>query len=123
MARPDEAATDPDNAAKILALPPQQRIARLVAMQPAEADAFFKSLRGPQRSALIAGMQPELRETVGALENPQRTVAEELIAQRLTRDIYSNAQLEEVGRPRRRTWWPRKSRDRSEPRWTKHPDA
>jgi len=65
-------------------------------MQPAEFDEFFKSLKGPQRTALMAGLTPDMKETVGALENPQRTVAEELIAQRLTRDIYSNAQLHEV---------------------------
>jgi uncharacterized protein (DUF1800 family) len=82
--------------ASILALPAQQRIARLIAMQPIEADTFFKSLKGPQRAALSAGMEPELKETVGALENPERTVVEELIAQRLIRDIYSNAQLQEV---------------------------
>ena len=55
-----------------------------------------RSLKGPQRAALSADLPPELKETVGALENPQRTVVEELIAQRLTRDIYSNAQLQEV---------------------------
>jgi uncharacterized protein (DUF1800 family) len=88
--------TDPARIPAALALPPQQRIIRLSAMQPAEFDEFFKSLRGPQRAALIAGLSPEMKETVGALENPQRTVAEELIAQRLTRDIYSNAQFQEV---------------------------
>ena len=89
-------AADSDVAAAVLALAPQQRLARLAAMQPADADAFFKSLKGPQRAALMAGMTPEQRETAGALENPERTVVEELIAQRLTRDIYSRAQLEEV---------------------------
>jgi uncharacterized protein (DUF1800 family) len=89
-------AADPVLLADVLALSPQERIARLVAMQPAEADAFFKSLRGPRRTALTAGMPPALKETVAALENPERAVVEELIAQRLTRDIYSSAQLQEV---------------------------
>jgi uncharacterized protein (DUF1800 family) len=80
----------------IVALPPQQRVAGLAAMQPSEFDAFFKSLRGPERAALVTGMSPEMKETVSALENPQRTVVEELFAERLTRDIYSDAQLEEV---------------------------
>jgi uncharacterized protein (DUF1800 family) len=80
----------------VLSLPPPQRVARIVAMQPAVAEAFFESSRGPKRTALVAGMSPELRETIGALENPERTVVEELIDQRLTRDIYSNAQLQEV---------------------------
>ncbi len=90
------AGLEPSRIAALLALPSQQRIRRLSAMQPAEFDELFKSLRGPQRAALMAGLSPEMKETVGALENPQRTVAEELIAQRLTRDIYSNAQLQEV---------------------------
>jgi len=89
-------AIQPENPSGILALPPQQRIARLIAMKPAEADAFFKSLKGPQRAALAADMPPELKETVAALENPERTVVEALIAQRLTRDIYSSAQLQAV---------------------------
>jgi uncharacterized protein (DUF1800 family) len=95
-AKSGDVKTDRDLVEEVFALEPQQRIARLVAMQPANAEVFFKSLRGPQRAALVAGMPPELRETVGALENPERTVVEELIAQRLTRDIYSPAQLEEV---------------------------
>jgi uncharacterized protein (DUF1800 family) len=95
-AAPASSGIDPTHISTVLALPPQQRVIRLSAMQPAEFDEFFKSLRGPQRAALIAGLSPEMKETVGALENPQRTVAEELIAQRLTREIYSNAQLQEV---------------------------
>jgi len=81
---------------QVLALPPQQRVAQLAAMQPADFDSFIKSLRPPQRVALNAGLTPELKLTVAALENPERLVAEDLIAQRLTRDIYSNAQLQEV---------------------------
>jgi uncharacterized protein (DUF1800 family) len=82
--------------ARILALPPQQRVARLVAMQQPEFDAFRKSLKGPQRNALYAGLTPAQKEVALALEGPQRVVNEELVAQRLTRNIYSNAQLQEV---------------------------
>jgi uncharacterized protein (DUF1800 family) len=77
-------------------LPPQQRVARLAAMRQPDFDDFFRSLRPIQRAALIAGLTPDLREVVLALENPQRLVNQELIAQRLTRDIYSSAQLQEV---------------------------
>ena len=65
---------------QILALPPQQRVAQLAAMQPADFESFIKSLRPPQRVALNADLTPELKLTVGALENPERLVAEELIA-------------------------------------------
>ena len=81
---------------RILALPPQQRVLRLQQMQPEDFESFIKSLRPVQRQALVAGMSPDLKESVGALENPEQTTAQELFAERLTRDIYANAQLQEV---------------------------
>ena len=41
-------------------------------------------------------MNPAQRELVAALQGPQQVINQELAAQRLTRDIYSNAQLQEV---------------------------
>ena len=87
---------DPSKITAILALDPQQRVARLAAMQPEEFQSFIRSLRPVQRVALNAGLTPELKLTVAALESPERVVGEELIASRLTHDIYSNAQLQEV---------------------------
>ncbi len=92
----DQAPVDDAIIQRILALPPQQRVMRLQSMQPEEFDGFMKSLKGPQRQALMTGLNPDLKESVGALENPERTTAEELFAQRLTRDVYANAQLQEV---------------------------
>ncbi|HZP07369.1 MAG TPA: DUF1800 family protein [Terracidiphilus sp.] len=80
----------------ILNLPPRQRVAQLAAMEPPAFESFIRSLRGPQRIKLNADLSPELKETVADLENPQRLVVAELISQRLARDIYSNAQLQEV---------------------------
>ena len=82
--------------ARVLALQPQDRVRRLQAMQPAEFDNFVKSLKPAQRAALVAGMSPELRESVEDLAAPEQTVVKELFAERLARDIYSNAQLQEV---------------------------
>jgi uncharacterized protein (DUF1800 family) len=82
--------------ADLMALPPGQRVARLVAMQPEEFDAFIKSLRPPQRARLDADMTPGLKETLLDLEGPERLVVEELMAQRLAHDVYSSAQLQEV---------------------------
>jgi uncharacterized protein (DUF1800 family) len=81
---------------RMLELPPQQRVLHLVAMEPESFDAFFKSLKPQQRNALTQDLPPDLKEVVADLENPQRLVNEEIIAQRLTRDIYANAQLQEV---------------------------
>ncbi len=80
----------------LLALPPRDRVMRLVAMSRFEFDGFFDSLRPAQRELFVADLNPDQREVVAALKGPERLVAEELIAQRLTRDIYSTAQLQEV---------------------------
>jgi uncharacterized protein (DUF1800 family) len=96
---PAPPAVDEATIQRILALPPQQRVARLQQMQPAEFDGFMASLKlskPAHRQALMAGMSPDLKEAVGALENPEQTVAQELFGERLTRDIYANAQLQEV---------------------------
>ena len=81
---------------RMLDLAAQQRVQHLVAMEPEAFESFFKSLKPQQRNALLQDLPPDLREVVLDLENPQRLVNEEIIAQRLTRDIYSNAQLQEV---------------------------
>ncbi|MGD0733629.1 MAG: DUF1800 domain-containing protein [Terracidiphilus sp.] len=94
--KPALPAFDPALIAEILALPAQSRIARLAIMKQPEYDAFRKALKPPQRTALLAGLTPAQKEFVSALENPQRLVADELASQRLVRDIYSNAQLQEV---------------------------
>jgi len=78
----------------VIALAPSERVERLSAMQPDEFESFIKSLKGPQRQALLAGLSPDLRECVEDLENPRQMVVQELSAQRLTRDIASNAQLQ-----------------------------
>ena len=98
MATPTPAAPPLDDGQfrRLLDLAPQQRVQHLVAMQPEAFEPFFKSLRPQQRNALLQDLTPDLREVVQDLENPQRLVNEEIIAQRLTHDIYSNAQLQEV---------------------------
>ena len=82
--------------ADVLALQPEERVRRLQAMQPEEFESFIKSLKPVQRAALVAGMSPDLKESVEDLAAPEQTVVRELFAERLTRDIYSNAQLQEV---------------------------
>ena len=97
-AAPDQPDQDipPALITSILAMQPHQRVVALAAMPQPRFDAFLKVLKGPQRAALIADMTPDLKETVGALENPDKVVVEELMAQRLTRDIYAQTQLNEV---------------------------
>jgi len=80
----------------ILALLPAQRVSHLLAMTQPEFDSFRKALKPAQCNALTDGFSPRDKQTVAALENPQRVVVEELTEQRLARDIYSSAQLQEV---------------------------
>jgi uncharacterized protein (DUF1800 family) len=80
----------------VLALPPDQRITRIVSMRPDEYEQFRSSLKGPQKSQLLQGLLPEQQEYLHSYENPTRTVVEELQSQKLLRDIYSSRQLQEV---------------------------
>jgi uncharacterized protein (DUF1800 family) len=86
----------PQQFQSLLALPPRDRMLSLAAMQGPDLDRFVAGLKAPQRAALLAGFTPEMRETIDDLEAPERTVVDELLSERLTRDIYSNAQLQEV---------------------------
>jgi uncharacterized protein (DUF1800 family) len=96
VSEPDQPLFDSSLISSILTLAPEQRVARLATMTQPEFDGFRKALKPKQRTALNDGLNPTQREFVAALENPQRVIVEELDAQRLTRDIYSNAQLQEV---------------------------
>ncbi|MGD0095421.1 MAG: DUF1800 domain-containing protein [Terracidiphilus sp.] len=80
----------------ILALPPKQRVSRLLAMTPQELENLRQELKGPQRELLIDRMTAGEREVVADLENPSNAVINEMKEQRLTRDLYSPAQLQEV---------------------------
>jgi uncharacterized protein (DUF1800 family) len=80
----------------VLALPPGDRVHRILFMQPVEYEQFHSGLKGPQKAQLTQDLTPEQRELLTDYENPTRTVIEELQAQRLLRDIYSSHQLQEV---------------------------
>jgi uncharacterized protein (DUF1800 family) len=80
----------------VLNLPPDARVSRILAMQPAEYDEFRSSLKPPQKTQLTQDLTSQQRELLSDFDNPTRTVVEELQSQRLLRDIYSSHQLQEV---------------------------
>ena len=90
---------DPALVAEIAALPPPQRMSRLANMPEPDLDTLLKGLKPPSTPCYRSRISPPSRE--GSISLPssltQRCVVNQEIAeQRLTRDIYSNAQLLEV---------------------------
>lgn len=83
-------------AIKIVNLPPDQRMKKILAMQPADLAAFRKSLTPVELAAAAEGLTPEQREVLMALGGAPRLVDTEVLATRLVRDIYSQRQLQAV---------------------------
>jgi uncharacterized protein (DUF1800 family) len=80
----------------ILALPPKQRVTRLLAMSPEKLESLRQNFKGQQRAQLLDKMTAGEREVVADLESPVNAVVNEMKEQRLTRDVYSPAQLQQV---------------------------
>ncbi len=83
-------------AVKIINLPPDERMQRVLSMKPAELTAFSKSLSRGEQAALAEGLSPIQREELAALKGSPRMVGAELLQSRMLRDIYSERQLEAV---------------------------
>jgi uncharacterized protein (DUF1800 family) len=84
------------DATNVVNLPSDQRVKKLLSMQPEDFRDFLQHLSRPDRVALFTDLTPEQRETVFALINPQLVVGGEVLVTRLLRDIYSERQLEAV---------------------------
>jgi uncharacterized protein (DUF1800 family) len=88
---------DFDEVQAVLAVAPEQRVARLVAMSPEEMLAFRAALRPVEKIQLIEGLTPGQVEIVGSLiEAPIRVVGAEALESRLDRDVFSERQLQAV---------------------------
>ncbi len=81
---------------RLLSLPPGPRMAKVLSLAAGEYAPFRHQLSPVQRTALEAGMSPEQRETLIALENPRQVVQSELLQSRVLRAVYSQRQLQEV---------------------------
>ncbi|MBV9573486.1 MAG: DUF1800 domain-containing protein [Acidobacteriales bacterium] len=84
------------NSDEILSLPADQRMQAILRLRPEAQIALVSLLKGPKRDQLTDGMNPEQRETVLALNNPQQVVNEELLQGKILRATYSERQLQEV---------------------------
>jgi uncharacterized protein (DUF1800 family) len=83
-------------AVKIINLPPDERMQRILGMPPEELIAFRKSLSQRELAEAAEGLTPIQRETLAALQGSPRMVGAELLESRMLRDIYSERQLEAV---------------------------
>ncbi len=84
------------DAVKVINLPPDQRMQRILAMPPEELVRFRKSLSKSELLAAAQGLSPMQRETLAALQGSPRMIGAELLETRMLRDIYSERQLEAV---------------------------
>ena len=81
----------------VVNLPPAQRVAKIMAMSPADLEAFYKSLTPQEKRGLVEDLTPQQRETLLALaQSGAAGGAGNWWASRLLRDVYSNRQLEAV---------------------------
>src|SRR5215469_11428266 len=70
-----EPALDEDSGAKhLLELPPDQRIKEILSLSPQRRRLLAGSFNGPRRHELLDGMTAQERETLMALDKPQRVV-------------------------------------------------
>ncbi|WP_353062326.1 DUF1800 domain-containing protein [Tunturibacter psychrotolerans] len=84
------------DAVKVINLPPDQRMQRILAMPPEELVRFRKSLSRSELLVAAGGLSPMQRETLAALQGSPRMVGAELLETRMLRDIYSERRLEAV---------------------------
>ncbi|HEX4022474.1 MAG TPA: DUF1800 domain-containing protein [Acidobacteriaceae bacterium] len=80
----------------IVNLPPQQRMAKILAMQPLERISFYGDLTREEKAALTDGVTPQQAQTIYGMMAPARTVAAELMQAKMLRALYSRRQLLEV---------------------------
>jgi uncharacterized protein (DUF1800 family) len=83
---------------ELLDLPPDERMKEILRLSPEQQRALVSAApaRGATADALMEGMNPQQKETVMALNNPEQVVTNELMQAKLLRAIYSERQLDEV---------------------------
>ena len=85
-----------EDALKIAALPPSDRMTAIMALKPADLVRMRAILNPKEYAAMAQGLTPLQRETLLALPGSLRMIALEAMESRLDRDIYSDRQLEAV---------------------------
>jgi uncharacterized protein (DUF1800 family) len=94
--RNQAAPMDADDVEEVLALAPDARMQRLIAMSPQEMLSFRAAMRPRDLPRLMQGLAPAQAEVIAAMEGPVRVVGGEALESRLLRDVYSDRQLQAV---------------------------
>ncbi len=81
---------------ELLALPADERMKEILKMSPEDRLAVAATSKGAKAEALMEGMNPQQKETLMALNNPEQVVVDELMQAKMLRAIYSERQLDEV---------------------------
>ena len=80
----------------LILMAPAQRMNRILSMPAVEQHDLLQGVPLFKRLALLAGLTPEQRETVIALNRPEAVIDSEVRSAKLLRAVYSDRQLEEV---------------------------
>ena len=82
----------------LIALPPNERYKKILAMSADEQFTLVASFRGGKGPVqeILSGLNPTQKETLMAMNNPPQVVVQELSQAKLLRAIYSDRQLEQV---------------------------
>ena len=83
-------------AVRIINLPADERMRKVLALAPNEFVAFRQSLSAAEVAQFTQGLSAQQRETFAAMQNSTRMIGAEEMQVRLLRDIYSDRQLEAV---------------------------
>jgi len=83
-------------AVKIINLPAEDRMRKVLAMAPNDFVEFRQSLSATELAQFAQGLNPQQKEIFAAMQNSTRMVGSEEMQVRLIRDIYSERQLEAV---------------------------
>lgn len=94
--RREERQTAREEVEQLLDLPPDERMKEILHMTPEQQRAIAVVSKGGRADALMEGMNPQQKETLMALNNPEQVVVGELMQAKLLRTIYSERQLDEV---------------------------
>src|SRR6266849_4968907 len=81
---------------ELLDLPADERMKEILKMSPEDRRAIAATSKGAKAEALMEGMNPQQKETLMALNNPEQVVVDELMQAKMLRAIYSERQLDEV---------------------------